>query len=250
MGIPVRYNWYDLLPVNSILLASDAMPPFRPAEHAERSLIQAILNGEFPINSNLPAERELSARLGITRPTLREALQRLSRDGWVEIRHGKPTRVRDFWQEGRLGVLSALAEQPEHLPPDFIAHLLTVRLLLAPAYASLGVARRPAEIAALLAQGADLPDQAADFTRFDWQVHCQLTIASGNPVFTLILNNFELLYCTAGERYFSVPEHRQHSRRFYHDLRLAAEAHNPVAAEAITRQVMQESLQFWQASQT
>ena len=40
--------------------------------------------------------RELldQSRLLPLRPTLREVLQRMSRDGWLEIRHGKATRVR------------------------------------------------------------------------------------------------------------------------------------------------------------
>src|SRR3990170_7275190 len=83
-------------------------PPLRPAELAETRLIAAILDGQFPINSTLPPERDLSTQLGVTRPTLREALQRLARDGWLEIRHGRPTRVRDYWHEGSLGVLGAM----------------------------------------------------------------------------------------------------------------------------------------------
>src|SRR5512135_3692860 len=102
----------------------------RPAELVESRLINAILDGEFPIDSRLPAERELAARLGVTRPTLREALQRLARDGWVEIHHGRPTRVRDYWHEGSLGVLSTIARRPDHLPPDFVPNLLVVRLLM------------------------------------------------------------------------------------------------------------------------
>src|SRR3972149_913382 len=92
-------------------------PPLRPAELAETRIIAAILDGQFPINSTLPPERDLSTQLGVTRPTLREALQRLARDGWLEIRHGRPTRVRDYWHEGSLGVLGAIARSPGPLPP-------------------------------------------------------------------------------------------------------------------------------------
>lgn len=53
----------------------------RPAEQAERQLIQEILNGVFPADSALPPERALAGMLGVTRPTLREVLQRLARDG-------------------------------------------------------------------------------------------------------------------------------------------------------------------------
>ena len=54
-------------------------------------------------------ERELAGQLGVTRPTLREALQRMARDGWIKIQHGRSTRVRNFWREGNLGVLSGIA---------------------------------------------------------------------------------------------------------------------------------------------
>jgi GntR family transcriptional regulator, negative regulator for fad regulon and positive regulator of fabA len=52
------------------------IPPQRPALYAEQALVTDILNGTFPPGSNLPAERELSIQLGVTRPTLREALRR------------------------------------------------------------------------------------------------------------------------------------------------------------------------------
>jgi GntR family negative regulator for fad regulon and positive regulator of fabA len=84
---------------------SDWTRPSRPAELAEQQLTRGILEGEFPIGSSLPAERELAARLGVTRPTLRETLQRLARDGWITIKQGKPTQIKDFWWEGNLNVL-------------------------------------------------------------------------------------------------------------------------------------------------
>src|SRR5512139_131951 len=105
-----------------------------PAETAELKLISAILKNEYPPNSSLPPERELAGILGVTRPTLREAMQRLARDGWLDIQHGKPTRVRDYWLEGNMGVLTVLAQMPSQQTPDFITHLLEIRALLAPTY--------------------------------------------------------------------------------------------------------------------
>ena len=93
--------------------------PEKPAEMAENQLIAAFLNNIFPINSNLPPERDLATQLGVTRPTLREALQRLARDGWIEIRQGKSTRVRDYWREGNLAILGAVARQQKDFPEKF-----------------------------------------------------------------------------------------------------------------------------------
>jgi DNA-binding FadR family transcriptional regulator len=47
-----------------------------------------ILSGEFPINSRLPAERELALQLGVSRPSLREALIALEVEGYIEVRMG------------------------------------------------------------------------------------------------------------------------------------------------------------------
>ncbi len=41
--------------------------PLRPAELVENRLINAIVDGDFPIGSTLPPERELARRLGVTR---------------------------------------------------------------------------------------------------------------------------------------------------------------------------------------
>lgn len=221
-------------------------PPQKPAELAESRLIEAILDGNFPIGENLPAERELAAQLGVTRPTLRETLQRMARDGWIEINHGRPTRVRNYWQEGNLGVLSALAHHPDHAPKDFIANLLTIRHLLAPAYTRSAVENDAPALTALLEELVETADTPEDFAAADWHLHHQLTVLSGNPIFTLILNGFIDLYEPMARLYFSQPESRAHSRQYYHHLLAEAQAENPAAAEKFTRQVMVESMTYWQ----
>lgn len=236
-------NWSDLLPQATDM---DWEAPPRPAQLTETRLIGAILDGRFPVKSNLPAERELSAQLGVTRPTLREALQRMARDGWIEIRHGRPTRVRDYWLEGNLGVLGAIARHRNHIPPDFVPHLLVVRQSLAPAYTRTAVERQPMRVAELLQDYPDLDDSPQTFTIADWELHHNLTITSGNPVFTLILNGFSDLYQSMGLQYFTLPEARAHSRDFYRDLLAAAQAEDPDTAESVTRRVMTDSLDLWQ----
>ncbi len=220
----------------------DWQPTQKPAEMAEKRLLEAILSGHFPINSNLPGERELAEQIGVTRPTLREALQRLARDGWLDIQHGKPTRVRDYWREGSLAVLSVLAQSPAHQPPDFVVHLLEVRVLIAPAYARQAVQSAPGEIAALLEPFINLEDTPSAYARADWELHMRLTQWSTNPVFRLLLNGFQNLYLLMGERYFSFPECRRHSRGFYQSLLECARRGADCDAEALTRRIMEESL--------
>jgi GntR family transcriptional regulator, transcriptional repressor for pyruvate dehydrogenase complex len=71
----------------------------RPA--AERRLYQQVADriralvqgGEFAPGARLPAERELAQQLGVSRPSLREALIALEIEGSVEIRMGSGVYV-------------------------------------------------------------------------------------------------------------------------------------------------------------
>jgi len=222
-------------------------PPHKPAELAETRLVSAILTGHFPINTVLPPERELALQLGVTRPTLREALQRLARDGWIEIRHGRSTRVRDYWKEGSLGVLGAIANHPTELPSSFVSNLLAVRLALAPDYTSLAVQKSAARVANFLEPYTALEDDPGIYTQADWDLHHMLTVTSGNPIFTLILNGFHALYLAVGPVYFADAKARRLSRDFYTDLRAAAEISNPEQAREIVQHVMRTSIDMWEA---
>ncbi|PMW46461.1 GntR family transcriptional regulator, partial [Pseudomonas sp. GW456-11-11-14-LB2] len=47
-----------------------------------------IAKGEFDVGARLPAERDLAKQLGVSRPSVREALIALEVEGWVEVRTG------------------------------------------------------------------------------------------------------------------------------------------------------------------
>ena len=105
-------------------------------DRAVRLLIQGILDGTYPPGSDLPGERDLCKSLGVARPALREALQRLSHDGWLIIQQGKPTRVSLFMRDGSLNVLIGLLQADITLLPDFVTNLLDIWALMAPAPAA------------------------------------------------------------------------------------------------------------------
>ncbi|GAB4212387.1 MAG: fatty acid metabolism transcriptional regulator FadR [Roseiflexaceae bacterium] len=225
----------------------DTSPPARPLAHAEQALLTAILEGIYPPGSVLPAERELATRLGVTRPTLREALQRLARDGWLTIRQGKPTRVNDFWREGGLNILSHLAAHGQHLPPGFVVHLLEARLALAPAYTRAAVAHAPEEVAALLEERPASDESPESYAAFDWRLHRELALGSGNPIYPLILNGFAGFYEQMARRYFAPAQARARSQAFYTALLSAARAADPDQAARLAEEVCRESIELWQS---
>ncbi len=66
----------------------EAIVPRRLYRQVADQLRQLIDAGEFPVGSRLPPERDLAMQLGISRPTVREALIALEVDGRVSIRVG------------------------------------------------------------------------------------------------------------------------------------------------------------------
>jgi GntR family transcriptional regulator, negative regulator for fad regulon and positive regulator of fabA len=222
-------------------------PPLRPIDHVERSLVTAIVDGDYAPGDTLPGERELAQALGVTRPTLREALRRLERDGWLTIQQGKATRINDFWREGGPNILTAMVRYGDHLPQGFISNLLAVRSVMAPAYVRSAIERDASGVAALAVEGERLPDEPAAYAAYDWRLHHELTVRSGNPVYTLILNGFAGFYEQVAQRYFSRTEARAVSRAFYRELAAVATAGDGRGAELLAQQVMAESIRQWRA---
>jgi GntR family negative regulator for fad regulon and positive regulator of fabA len=226
-------------------MKTDRVIQMRPSAYTEHRLVTAMLDGTYPPGSTLPSERVLAAELGVTRPTLREVLQRLSREGWIKIQHGKPSRVRDYWATGGLSLLGTLADHAQYIPDNAIRHLLEIRVLFMPAAAAQAAAAAPAEMAACLADGARLADKAGAFAAFDWQWQVQATRRSGNPFFPLILNDFGAVFKKAGRRYFNAPAARKASRAFYRDFHDALTGRAPDVEQLVVA-AMRESIRIWQ----
>lgn len=71
------------------------LEPQRLYRQIAEQLRSAILAGEFVAGSRLPAERDLAKQLGVSRPSVREALIALEVEGWVEVRTGSGIYVLD-----------------------------------------------------------------------------------------------------------------------------------------------------------
>ncbi len=217
--------------------------PFRPAQHTEQQLITAILDGTYPPGSSLPAERMLAEQFGVTRPTIREALQRLANEGWISIRHGKATEVNDFWQTGGLRLLGTLVKYGEHLPESLILHLLDFRIIMLPPVAVYAVQHAPEKIREHLAGRHNLLQTAEAYTDFDWEFQLLLAKRAGNPIFPLILNDFKSVFTTMGRFYFSHATGRKASANYYEAF--AAALDHPERIEQVVRDAMSASIAIW-----
>jgi len=230
-------------------MKTDRAAPLRPSAYTEHRLVTALLDGTYPPGSTLPNERSLAAELGVTRPTLREVLQRLSREGWIKIQHGKPSRVRDYWAKGGLSLLGTLADHARYIPDNTVKHLLEIRVLFMPAALVQAAAAAPEEITACFQKGAQLADTARAYAAFDWQWQVLATRRSGNPFFPLILNDFAAVFKKAGIRYFHSPSARSASRAFYRESHRAI-THGTGNLQRVVEGALKASIQIWQTIET
>ena len=75
----------------------DPLPKLNPrlADTVAAELEKRILEGSLKAGSKLPAERSLALELGVSRPSLREAMQKLVSRGLLSTKHGGGTYVTD-----------------------------------------------------------------------------------------------------------------------------------------------------------
>ncbi|MCT7940288.1 MULTISPECIES: fatty acid metabolism transcriptional regulator FadR [Shewanella] len=217
-----------------------------PASFAEKYIVRSIWDNKFPPGSILPAERELSELIGVTRTTLREVLQRLARDGWLKIQHGKPTQVNNFWETSGLNILETIADLNPDGFPLLVDQLMSARANVSTIYFRASFRHNPEKAQEILSTVHLLSDDAEAYADFDYRLHHTLAFASGNPLYVLILNGFKGLYSRVGRYYFSSKDARKLAFNFYVELEKLARDKNYQAVPALMRLNGIESGKMWQ----
>ncbi|RDI65605.1 FadR/GntR family transcriptional regulator [Nocardia pseudobrasiliensis] len=160
-------------------------------------LVDEVLDGELTPGSALPAERQLAETLGVSRPTVREALQRLSHAGLVEVRQGGATTVRDFRRFAGLDMLPRLLLRKGTLDTGVVRSILETRSTMGREVAALAAARTGAGIAeqlraaveSLAAENDPVAQQWAALGF--WEI---LVDAADSIVLRLLFNNLRTVY--------------------------------------------------------
>lgn len=93
MSLPNKMAWSYQSGVHLSMLNKVQVP--RISDAIAASLERRILEGSLKPGDRLPPERELAAELGVSRPSLREAIQKLASKGMVQSRQGGGTFVTD-----------------------------------------------------------------------------------------------------------------------------------------------------------
>jgi DNA-binding FadR family transcriptional regulator len=155
-----------------------------------RHIEDQILAGRLGVATKLPAERELSERLGVSRTVVREAVRILGTMGLLETRHGIGTSVRAIEREQVVKPLTLLLRTCGEVVT--IEHLHQVRLILEVENAETaaeGVS--DADVEDLRRITAEMESAAADPQQFaakDAEFHRRLGQTTRNPLLALLLD--------------------------------------------------------------
>ena len=169
----------ELDAVASLLAPRQALPIGRAL--ADR-IVTAIAVGEFQPGQRLPSERDLAARLGLGRSTVRDALSRVARLGMLDIRRGRTggAYVTNTWTADVASAVRATLEPHwDELEAAFDMRRLIESLVAATAAERHDNADRR-EILSALDDYESAPDLSAA-QRADLRLHHAIAQAAKNP---------------------------------------------------------------------
>ncbi len=155
-------------------------------DEIDRHFRTMIRTGMLAHGDRLPAERALAGQFGANRKTIREALDRLERDEFIERRLGSGSYV--VWREAKPGP-GRQFDTPSVSPLDCIE----ARRVIEPHYCDLAAARATADdllrMQARLREMETARDQAR-FKEAGYAFHLEVVRATRNP---LLVSMYEML---------------------------------------------------------
>jgi DNA-binding FadR family transcriptional regulator len=214
-----------------------------------------ITGGEFGAGSRLPAERDLARQLGVSRPSVREALIALEVEGWVEVRTGSGIYVQAPQQ--RNAPLTRAAAGQESAGAEWgPLQVMQARQLVESEVAALAARHaRKAQIAAMASALEQMRSEAAagvEPRAGDEAFHKAIAQACGNEVLADTVDSYWTarhgpLFTRLGD-YFENPA-SWHAAVVEHAAVLEAiRAHDPNAARAAMQQHLKKATSRYSAS--
>ncbi len=212
------------------------MPVSSEREDAIARVRALISAGDYTPGDRLPPERELIDRLGMTRTTLRRALEALEREGAIWRHVGKGTFVASHGGQGAAGSIAELSQQ---LTP---VRMMRARLCIEPAIAREAAMNASGEAIIRMKLAKDRAAVAtswADYETHDDLFHRSVAEASDNILLLVLfdqLNQVRRAVSWGSVVRQSVRPPQKHSSFAEHDrIAAAIEARDPAAAQEAMR---------------
>jgi DNA-binding FadR family transcriptional regulator len=160
-------------------------------------LLGELMEGDLTPGDALPSERRLAEVLGVSRPAVREALQRLAHAGYVDVRQGDTTTVRDFRRLGGFDLLPRLLLAGDGIDLKVARSILEARAYVGPRIAALAAERSgerlagPLEDAVTALEADDDPVARQRAALTYWEI---LVEGADSIAFRLMFNSMRAAY--------------------------------------------------------
>lgn len=208
-----------------------------------------IVSGNLAPGESLPGERALCAQLGVSRGVVREALQRLSQAGLVDIRQGGSTRVLDYQTSTDLGLLQHLLIRSEgSINSNVLRSLLEMRISIGSDATRLAALRASEERKRELSDLVDALAHESDVLRqqdIDLEFWSTVVAASGNLGYRIAYNGLAATYRPLRAVIATVVIPELQNIDTHRDIVSAISRRDSAKAEAAARSLLESSKTQW-----
>ncbi len=170
--------------------------PMTLSQEIVQNIESGIRTKKLSAGEKLPTEQELCKMFGVSRTTLREALQILSAKGLITIRKGSGMYVNDYSSSHASENMSLYLEL--NFDPSYALHIMEMRHIFEPHAARMAALNRTDDHIAKLEKNlvlfGDKTLGVQGHAKYDLEFHYTIAEISGNPLMPLILDPiFKLL---------------------------------------------------------
>jgi len=205
-------------------------------DQALEQLRRRITEGKWAIGERLPTEPELSAELGISRNTVREAMRVLAFSGLIDIRQGDGSYLRSMTDP--LGAMRALSHCTLEQAQE------TRQILEVEAIGLAAVRRTEADLSAMrdaLKASAELYHGDLEaYISADLVFHKHLVDAAHNPALSELYQYFSAIVAAQLRQTLNISPRRQAVFDLHIALLDAVEQQDPERAKSLCRQLINE----------
>ncbi|HLV86819.1 MAG TPA: FadR/GntR family transcriptional regulator [Candidatus Sulfotelmatobacter sp.] len=215
-------------------------------EQIVQQIEESIVSGTLKPGDQLPAERELAQRFGVSRTAVREAVKALREKGLVEAFSGRGTFITDGTNQAVRQSLDLMVKIGQ---PEGSTYLAEVRAILEPEIAGLAASRiQESELATMREAVAIMDRSGRDpdaYIEADLDFHLALAEGADNPLILSLLDSIVGLLREQRLRIFKVPGGPERGQIYHKRILDAVERRDANAAHEAMRahlgQVRQDS---------
>jgi len=210
-------------------------------EQIVQQIEESIVRGDLKPGNQLPAERELAQRFGVSRTAVREAVKALREKGLVEAYSGRGTFVTDGTTKAVRQSLDLMVKIGQ---PDGSTHLAEVRAILEPEIAALAATRIQEPELATMREAVAVMDRAGGdpdaYIEADLDFHLALAEGAANPLILSLLDSIVGLLREQRLNIFRVPGGPERGQIHHKRILEAVERHDAEKARLAMREHLEQ----------